>query len=175
MFYNSKNNINITFCGMMGSGKSTIGKKFAKIINFGFIDTDILIEERSGKPINDIFKNDGEAYFRKLENVIVTEILEKKNYVISLGGGSITNKNIRNIIKKNSFNIYLEVNINILIKRLFFSKNRPLILNKDIKNELKKLLNKREIFYKSADLIIKNEKNISYTINELKKKLKLNG
>ena len=80
----------------------------------------------------------------------------------------MNNLNLRNIIKRNSYNIYLEVEINILSKRLESSKNRPLINSKNINEKLKELIKKRKNFYKEADLTIKNEKKISDTINALK-------
>ena len=89
------NKKNICFTGMMGAGKSVIGREFAKNINYGFIDTDKLIEEKSGKKINKIFENYGEDYFRKYEEKIILDVLKLKNVVISLGGGSILNKSIR--------------------------------------------------------------------------------
>ena len=168
MILSNYNKLNITFCGMMGSGKSIIGSKFAKIIKFDFIDTDALIEEKTGKSINEIFSESGEIFFRQLEENYISKILHKKNYVFSLGGGVMNNLNLRNIIKRNSYNIYLEVEINILSKRLQSSKNRPLINNKNINEKLKELIKKRKNFYKEADLTIKNEKKISDTINALK-------
>ena len=168
MIFSDYNKLNITFCGMMGSGKSIIGKKFAKIIDFKFLDTDSFIEKKTGKTINQIFSESGEVFFRELEEIYITKILEKKNYVFSLGGGVMNNLNLRKIIKRNSCNIYLEVDINILSKRLDSSRNRPLINNTNIKKKLKELLEERQKFYKQADLTIKNDKKISDTINELK-------
>ena len=152
----------------MGSGKSIIGSKFAKILNFDFLDTDDLIEKKTGKSINQIFDESGESYFRKLEEKFISKVLVKKNYVFSLGGGVMNNFKLRDIIQKNSFNIYLEVNNNILIKRLKNSKKRPLINNTNIKNKLNDLIKKRESFYKKADLIINNNNTIIDTMNELK-------
>jgi shikimate kinase len=80
----------------------------------------------------------------------------------------MNNVNLRNIIKKKSYNIYLEVEINLLSKRLESSKNRPLINNINIKKKLNELITERENYYKEADLIINNDKKISDTINELK-------
>ena len=168
MIFSDYNKLNITFCGMMGSGKSIIGNKFAKIIGFKFLDTDSFIEKKTGKTINQIFSESGEDFFRELEEIYITKILKKKNYVFSLGGGVMNNLNLRKIIKRNSCNIYLEVDINILSKRLDSSRNRPLINNTNIKKKLKELLEKREKFYKQADLTIKNDKKIFDTINELK-------
>ena len=168
MIFSDFNKFNITFCGMMGSGKSIIGKKFAKIIDFNFLDTDSFIEKKTGKSINQIFSESGEIFFRELEENYISKILKKKNYVFSLGGGVMNNLNLRNIIKKNSYNIYLQVELSILSKRLESSKNRPLIKNTDIKKKLNELITERENFYKEANLIIKNDKKISDTINELK-------
>ncbi len=174
MILSKYNKLNITFCGMMGSGKSIIGSKFAKIIKFDFIDTDALIEEKTGKSINQIFDNFGEAYFRKLEEKYISKILLKKNYVISLGGGVMNNFKLRKILKENSFNIYLYVsNIN-LVKRLENSNKRPLVKNKNIKDTLEELLKKREKYYNKADLKIENSNSLNHTINELKKILEVN-
>mgnify|MGYP001190959343 CR=1 FL=1 len=162
---------NITLCGMMGSGKSTLGKILARKIGYNFIDIDKLIEEKTKKSINKIFEEDGENYFREVEEKITLDILKKHNTVVSLGGGAVINKNISNIIKMNSYNIYLEVNINVLGKRLKKSKNRPLIIKKDINKTLEDLLIERESFYKKADLIIKNESNINNTIKTIIKSI----
>ena len=168
MISSDYNKLNITFCGMMGSGKSLIGRKFANIINYNFLDTDSLIEEKTGKSINQIFNESGEVFFRKLEEKYISKILHKKNYVFSLGGGVMNNYQLRNIIKKNSFNIYLKVENSILSKRLENSNNRPLINNINISEKLNELIKKRESFYNEADLIIQNNKKISDTINKLK-------
>jgi len=173
MIFSDYNKLNITFCGMMGSGKSLIGRKFAKIINYNFLDTDSLIEKKTGKSINQIFNDSGEIFFRELEENYIGKILLKKNYVFSLGGGVMNNFKLRNIIKKNSFNIYLKVEKHLLSKRLESSKNRPLISNINIKQKLNELMKERESFYKEADLTIKNDKKISDTINELKKKFNI--
>ena len=110
---------------------------------------------------------------RELEEKFISKVLLKENYVFSLGGGVMTNLKLRKIIKKNSFNIYLEVDKNILIKRLENSKNRPLLNNTNIKKKIEELMKNREVFYNKADLIIKNNLTINDTINEIKKKLKI--
>ena len=163
------NKINITICGMMGSGKSSIGKLIAKKINYNFIDTDILIEKKENKSINQIFAKNGEEYFRALEKKITLNCLNNKKTIISLGGGAILNKDIRLAIKLNSFNIYLKCNKLVLKKRLESSKSRPLLKNVILDEKLDELLNQREKFYNNADLIINNEKTISNTINEILK------
>ena len=174
MILSKYNKLNITFCGMMGSGKSIIGSKFAKIIKFDFIDTDALIEEKTGKSINEIFDKFGEVYFRELEEKYISKILFKKNYVISLGGGVMNNINLRKILKQNSLNVYLCVNNSDLVKRLENSNKRHLIKNKNIENILEELLKKREKYYNKADLKIDNANSVNHTINELKRMLDVN-
>ena len=171
MLLNINNKLNITLCGMMGSGKSAIGRILANKLDYNFFDVDKMIEIETKKTIKKIFEEDGEQYFRDLEEKITINILENKKTIISLGGGAIINKNIRNSIIKNSYNIYLNVNIDILIKRLKNSKTRPLIYKKNLKKELINIIDIREKFYRKADLIIKNENNIIETTEKIIKKI----
>ena len=171
MLLNINNKLNISLCGMMGSGKSAIGKILAHRLDYKFIDVDKVIEIDAGKTIKKIFEEDGEEYFRDLEERITTNILKHKETIVSLGGGAIINNKIRSSIKKNSYNVYLNVNVDILTKRLQNSKTRPLIYKKNLKKELIKLMGIREKFYLKADLVIKNEKNISDTAENIIKKI----
>ena len=171
MLLDINNKFNISLCGMMGSGKSAIGKILANKLDYNFIDADKMIEIDAGKTIKKIFEEEGEDYFRNLEEKITIDILEYKKTIISLGGGAIINKKIRNTIKKNSYNIYLNVDVDILTKRLQNSKTRPLIYKKNLKKELIKLISTREKFYQQADLIVKNEKNIIETTESIIKKI----
>ena len=171
MLLNINNKLNISLCGMMGSGKSALGRILANKLDYNFIDVDKMIEIDARKTIKKIFEEDGEEYFRDLEEKITINILELKETIVSLGGGAIINKNIRNSIKKNSYNIYLNVDVDILTKRLQFSKTRPLIHKKNLKTELINLINKRKKFYQKADLIIQNEKNIIETTENILKKI----
>ena len=168
---NINNKLNISLCGMMGSGKTAIGKILANKLDYNFIDVDKMIEIEAKKTINKIFEENGEEYFRELEEKITINILNNKETIISLGGGAIINDKIRESIKQKSFNIYLKVNVDILVKRLQYSKTRPLIYKKNLKKELMNLVNKREIYYQRADLIIKNEKNIIETTENIIKKI----
>lgn len=156
---------------MMGSGKSAIGKILANKLDYNFIDIDKMLEIEAKKTIKKIFEEDGEVYFRDLEEKITINILDNKKTVVSLGGGAIINKNIRSSIKKNSYNIFLKVDVDILTKRLQNSRTRPLIYKKNLKKELINLINKREKFYQKADLIIENEKNIIEATENIIKKI----
>ena len=162
---------NICFVGFMGSGKSILGRDLSKLYNIEFFDSDLEIENKIGKSINQIFADSGENYFRKIEEKVCIDLLKVENCIISLGGGSIINSKIRKIIKKNSFSIYLKVDINVLLKRLKSSKKRPLLKYSN-KEDIKKLYNEREIFYNKSDLVIDNNNNKYDAIQKIKVNLK---
>ncbi len=163
---------NICIIGFMGSGKSIIGKDLSKYLNIKFYDTDKEIELKTKKSINKIFKEDGEKYFRDIEEKICIKLLGQDNCVISLGGGSIINKNIRKVIKKNSYSIYLQVKLINLMHRLKSSKKRPLLNKKDNKKELlEDLYNDRKKFYEDADFIVSNNNDKLQVLEKIKSKL----
>ena len=146
---------NLTLTGMMGVGKSTIGKNLAKKLKYNFFDIDKLIENKEGVSINSIFKNKNENYFRKIENEITLQILKKNNSVISLGGGAFLNTSIRTSAKKKSVTFWLDVDITQLIERLKRTKKRPLLYKKNIGDTIKKIYIEREKIYSKADYRIK--------------------
>ena len=146
---------NLTLTGMMGVGKSTIGKKLANKLKYNFIDIDRSIEISEGMSIGLIFKNKSENYFRKIESDITLSELKKDNSVISLGGGGFLSKDIRKNVKKLSFSFWLDVPIDELIKRLKKNRQRPLLYKKNIKETVKKIYFERKKIYNEADVKIK--------------------
>ena len=146
---------NLTLTGMMGVGKSTIGKNLAKKLKYNFIDVDKIIEGKEWLSINSIFKNKSEAYFRKIENEITLKELKKENSVISLGGGAFLNKSIRKSTKKFSVSFWLDVPLDQLIKRLGKCRQRPLLYKKNISETIKKIYFNRKKIYNEADYRIK--------------------
>ena len=146
---------NLTLTGMMGVGKSTIGKILAKKLEYNFIDIDKLIEEKEGLSINLIFKNKGENHFRKIENEMTLTELRRESYVISLGGGAFLNNVIRKNAKKLSISFWLDVPIEELIKRLRKSKQRPLLRQQKTSEVVKKIYFERKKIYNTADYRIK--------------------
>ena len=163
---------NVCIMGLMGSGKSIIGKELSKYSNLKFYDTDNEIELKTKKSINEIFEKDGESYFRKIEEKICLELLTKNNCIISLGGGSIINKKIRKAINQNSYSIYLQVKLDNLEKRLKSSKKRPLLdKNSSKKETLENLYNERRKFYEKADFIVNNDNDRFQVLEKIKFKL----
>ena len=169
------NKKNICIMGLMGSGKSVIGKDLSNYLNLKFYDTDKEIEIKTKKSISAIFNDEGEAYFRKIEEKICLELLTYDNCVISLGGGSIINKKIRMAIKESSYSIYLKVKLNNLYKRLKSSKKRPLLDKKtDNKEILKNLYNERQKFYIKADFTVSNDDDKFQVLEKIKFQLNVN-
>ena len=144
-----KSKKNIVFLGMMGSGKSSIGFLVSKRLQLDFIDIDDYIERNLGMKISEIFKSKGESFFRQIEEKIALKILKRNNIVISLGGGSFLNKNIRKEVLINHLSFWLKLDAEILIKRISNNKKRPLVMNLS-KNELSDLIKKRSNIYSKA-------------------------
>ena len=142
---------NLVLTGMMGVGKSTIGKSLAKKLSFEFLDIDSLIEKDQSRSISSIFKNKSEEYFRKIEKEITLRQLKKTKTVISLGGGAFLNKFIRRNVKNSSVSFWIDVSPIILIKRLKKTKKRPLLLNKNLEVEVNKIYSQRMKIYNKAD------------------------
>ena len=146
---------NLVLTGMMGVGKSTIAKNLAKKLSYTFIDIDKVIEKYEGTSINIIFKNKGENYFRMIEKKITIKELSKVNSVLALGGGAFLNKNIRRKVKETSASFWLDVNLNMLVKRLKKSKKRPLLFGKNLNEAINKMYLERKKTYSKADFKIK--------------------
>ncbi len=150
----------IVLIGMMGSGKSTVGKILSKTLKLDFIDTDILIEKKCGIKIKKIFEKFGEKYFRKKEEEIVLKTLlnNKKPSVIALGGGVFLNKKLQNIILKKTISVWLKTNIELIYKRCKKSKKRPLLYHnndEELKKIIKNLVKIRNPIYSKADFHVK--------------------
>lgn len=137
----------------MGSGKSTIGALLAEQLGYHFIDTDAFIEKQEGQSVAEIFRDKGEAHFRKLEKALVDE-LPSENAVIACGGGLPCYNNLLENIKQNGVVVYLKGNPDQLYKRISTHTNRPLLA--DI-NGFRLLLKDREAWYENADVVVSVE------------------
>ena len=144
-----KSKENLVFLGMMGSGKSSIGLQIAKKLKLTFVDIDKEIEKELGISIKKIFETKGENFFRKFEEKITLKKLKLDSVVISLGGGAFINKSIRKEVLKSSVSFWLNWNTTILLKRIKYSKKRPLAFNAT-DNQLVDLIKKRNNVYSKA-------------------------
>ena len=142
---------NLVLLGMMGVGKTTLGKIVAKKTGLKFIDTDANIEENCLMKISEIFKRKGEEFFRLEEKKEVLKSLKESNSVIALGGGAFINKTIRNNVLKNAISIWLDADLKDLNKRIKWSNKRPLLNEKNNQKKINKLYDERKNIYKLAN------------------------
>ena len=163
-----KSNNNLVLLGMMGSGKSTIGRLLSKNLNIELIDVDEIIEKEEGCKISEIFEKRGEGYFRKIEEKITLKLLGSNKKIISLGGGGFINDNIRNEVLSNHISFWLDWNNSTLINRIKRSKKRPIAFNLT-ENQIKKIISERSKIYSMANYKINCEK---FSKDEIVKKIK---
>ncbi len=146
---------NIYLVGLMGVGKTTVGSKLATSLSLDFIDTDQLIEQRTGVTINHIFDIEGESGFRDRESNLLAEISSGHQSVIATGGGTIVRLENRIIMHKHGQVIYLRAPMSILWERLKNSRTRPLLQHADPQAQLAQLMQQRAPLYADeADVII---------------------
>ena len=146
--------VSVYLIGMMGAGKTTVGKQLAKDLNYRFIDTDRTIAAIAKKPITEIFADQGEAYFRQLETQVLGELSVYTRSVISTGGGIITEQ-INWSYLRDGLVVWLDVDLEILKKRLSHDETRPLA------DKLESLLETRRSLYAQADIAIAINSNLS--------------
>ena len=162
---------NLVLTGMMGVGKSTIGKKLAKKLKRKFIDIDKIIEIKEKKTIKEIFENKGENYFRKIEKKITLEELKKNNLVMALGGGAFINTSIRKEIKSSCLSFWLDLKVESLLNRLKNVKKRPLLDENRLDQSINKIYSERKKIYNESNFRIKcnsmNKDEIIYKIIKL--------
>lgn len=160
----------ITISGYMGSGKSLVGKILSEKLSLPFYDLDNIIEKIFQKRIFEIFKENGEENFRKLEKKILLDLLNKdEDYVLSLGGGTILDEESLKAVIFNSIPIFLKGDIKIFYSRIKNSEDRPLLTSQE---NFIKLYKKRESFYNKIPIKIDSDDDINLTINKILSLLK---
>jgi len=142
---------NIVLTGLMGSGKTTLGKYLAQNTGMEFVDTDELIVQKAGKPISQIFADDGELYFRDLEAKTIEEASHKSGRIISTGGGAVLREENMANLKKTGIVFYLEAPAQILYDRVKDDTSRPLLKVDNPLEKLEQLLAQRRSHYETAD------------------------
>ena len=155
---NSKKSIDrIIIIGFMGTGKTAFGALLARKLRLRHVDTDRWIVRRQKRSIFHIFKTKGESHFRKIESKILKEILEKKEIVLSTGGGIVLSQENRRLIKMKGFVVWLRSTRSVLLKRLTTGRGRPLMRVLDPARQVSELLTVREPLYRSlADVVVLN-------------------
>ena len=140
----------IVLIGMMGAGKSSIGRRLASRLGIPFIDADTEIESAAGMTIPEIFEKHGEPYFRAGEARVIARLLDNGPQVLATGGGSVMDPQTRALIGQKGISIWLKADIDVLLKRTKRRNDRPLV------EKIKHLLPMREPIYAQADIIIQS-------------------
>ena len=147
----------IVLIGMMGVGKSAVGRRLAARLNIPFVDADTEIEKAAGMSIADIFARHGEADFRGGEARVIARLLEGGPQVLATGGGAFINPDTRNAIRAKGISIWLSAEIDVLMRRISKRRNeRPLLQTADPAETLRRLLAEREPIYAQADLTVQS-------------------
>lgn len=141
---------NIYLIGLMGVGKTTIGKQLAKALQRPFYDSDKVIEEAAGTDIPTIFAYEGEAGFRDRERQIIAELAAKRGIVMATGGGSIIRPENRELLKASGFVVYLQCSIDRILFRTRHDTQRPLLRTENPRQRLQQLLAEREPLYREC-------------------------
>ena len=150
-------NKTIVLVGIMGAGKSTVGKVLADRLGMRFVDADQEIERAAGCTITDFFEKYGEVEFRKGEERVISRILAGEPCILATGGGAFMSEATRLLIKKMARSVWLRVSFEVLAKRLEKRSDRPLLQTTDPQQTLKALIKKRYPIYNDADFIVDAE------------------
>jgi len=145
--------VNLYLVGMMGAGKTTVGHLLAAQLGYGFVDTDVVIEQVTGKPITQLFAEQGEAAFRQLESKVLAEVCAYTNLAIATGGGIVMRQENWSYLH-HGLVVWLDVPVEQIYARLATDTTRPLLQDVDPLGKLRSLLEQRQTFYAQADLRI---------------------
>jgi shikimate kinase len=146
----------IVLVGMMGAGKSSIGRRVALRLGIPFIDADAEIEKAAGMSISDIFAIRGEAEFRAGETRVIARLLESGPQVLATGGGAFVNPETRAAVAAKGISIWLKADFDVLLKRIRRRHDRPLLKTEDPGATLRKLMQERDPIYALADLTVQS-------------------
>ncbi len=145
--------MNLVLVGFMGSGKTGVGRRIAQRLGYGFLDMDQYIEGQAGCTIAQLFKEKGEAYFRRLESRIADRVHKLDNYVISTGGGILTSEGNLEKLNRAGLTIFLNADPEDILKRLERDTRRPKLKEGDLRETVTKLLGERMALYSQSAII----------------------
>ena len=144
----------VVLVGMMGAGKSTIGRRLASRLRLPFLDADTEIEAAAGMSIPDIFESHGEPHFRDGEARVIARLLDNGPVILATGGGAFLREETRNRISDKAVSIWLKAEADIIMRRVKRRADRPLLKTADPAGTVERLIGEREPFYRHADLTI---------------------
>ncbi|MGA1341553.1 MAG: shikimate kinase [Hyphomonas sp.] len=162
----------IALVGLMGAGKSTVGRRLAEKLGRAFYDSDTEIEKAAGLSISDIFALHGEADFRRGEKQVLKRLLELPPHVLATGGGAFLDAETRALMKEKAVTIWLNADLETLWRRVQKRDNRPLLKRADARQHLSNLVTERQPFYAQADVhVLSRDGPHSNTVNSILKAL----
>lgn len=144
----------IVFVGLMGAGKTAIGRKVAAMLSLPFIDSDQEIESVSRMTVPELFERYGETEFRALEQRVILRLLENGPQVLSTGGGAFMNAQTRDAIASHGVSVWLKAELDLLMERVSKKQNRPLLKNPDPRAVLERLMGERYPVYATSDVTV---------------------
>jgi shikimate kinase len=162
----------IVLVGLMGAGKSSIGRRLAEKLEIPFVDADHEIEVAADKTIPEIFNDHGEAYFREGERRVISRLIENGAQILSTGGGAFINEETRQRIHAHGISVWLKADLPLLMKRVMKRADRPLLQTEDPEAVMQKLMDQRYPVYSTADVTIES-RDVQHTqmVNEVIKVL----
>jgi shikimate kinase len=144
----------VVLVGLMGAGKTKIGRRLAVRLNMPFYDSDIEIEAAAGETIEEIFRNRGEATFRDGERRVIARLLDQPPHVLATGGGAFMDPQTRAVIRRRGVSVWLRADLDVLVARVMRRNNRPLLQQRDPRAVLAELIERRSPIYAEADVTI---------------------
>jgi len=156
----------IVLVGMMGAGKSSVGRKLASRLGLAFVDADSKIEEAAGMSIPDIFETRGEAEFRSGEARVIARLLDGGPQVLATGGGAFMNSDTRTLIRTKAMSVWLKADFDVLMKRIKRRSDRPMLKTADPAATLKHLMDVRYPVYAEADVTVESREVVHEIIVE---------
>ncbi len=147
----------VVLVGMMGAGKTSVGRRLASVLGVPFKDADTEIEAAAGCSINEIFERFGEPAFRAGERKVIARLLGDPPHVLATGGGAFMDPETRARISETAVSIWLRANVDLLLERVKRKDNRPLLRNTDNRTALVRLIAEREPVYAQADIVVESD------------------
>lgn len=144
----------VALVGLMGVGKTTIGKRLAEHFGLPFVDADEEIEKAAGQSIADIFAHYGEAAFRDGEQKVIARLLDGPAHILATGGGALTHAGTRERLKEKAVTVWLKTDLKVLARRVANKPHRPLLKDRDPMDVLKDHVEKRYPLYQMADVVV---------------------